>query len=156
MKRNNNYIISLQIYPEEKTRSQVIGIVLGSMALGILLGYPLGGILYALNGKSAPFFVISILAFLILGKNDFAFKKKKSEQNLNISSALQLLHMDLQCTISEESAVKSTNYMQFLRDSLISKIAAAIFISTIAMSTLEPCLPIWLIATLKPEVSLRT
>lgn len=49
----------------------MIGIVLGSMALGVLLGYPFGGILYALNGKSAPFFVISILTFLILGKNDY-------------------------------------------------------------------------------------
>lgn len=42
--------------------------------------------------------------------------------------------------------------MYFLADPLIAKIFAAIFISTIAMSTLEPCLPIWLMATLKPEV----
>lgn len=76
------------------------------------------------------------------------------ERNLNILSALQLLHMDLQCTISEESAVKSSNSMQFLNDSLIAKIAAAIFISTISIATLEPCLPIWLITNLKPEVSL--
>lgn len=65
----------MQIYPEEKTRSQVIGIVLGSMALGVLIGYPFGGILYALNGKSAPFFVISILTFLILGKKNFVSRK---------------------------------------------------------------------------------
>lgn len=63
--------------------------------------------------------------------------------------------MDLKCTISEESAVKSMNYMQFLSDTLIVKIAAAIFISTIGIATLEPCLPIWLMANLKPEVSLR-
>lgn len=47
--------------------------------------------------------------------------------------------MDLECTIiSEESAVKSTNYMQLLGDSLIAKIAAAIFISTIAMVIIAP------------------
>lgn len=48
-------------------RSQVIGIVLGSMALGVLLGYPFGGILYAFNGKSAPFFIIAFLTFIIFG-----------------------------------------------------------------------------------------
>lgn len=58
---------------------------------------------------------------------------KKKEPNLIILSALQLLHMDLECTISKESAVKKTNYMQFLSDSLIAKISTAIFISTIAM-----------------------
>lgn len=66
----------MQIYPEEKTRSQVIGIVLGSMALGVLLGYPFGGILYFLfNGKSALFFVISMLTLFVLGKNDLALIK---------------------------------------------------------------------------------
>lgn len=55
------------MYPEEKIRSQVLGIVLGSMALGVLLGYPFGGILYAFIGKSAPFFIISFLTFVILG-----------------------------------------------------------------------------------------
>lgn len=62
------------MYPEEKTRSQVIGIILGSMALGVLLGYPFGGILYAFIGKSAPFFIIAILTFIVLGM----FMKKKS------------------------------------------------------------------------------
>lgn len=57
----------LKTYPEEKTRSQVIGIILGSMALGVLLGYPFGGILYAFIGKSAPFFIIAILTLIVLG-----------------------------------------------------------------------------------------
>lgn len=56
-----------QLYPEEKVRSQVIGMVLGSMALGVLLGYPFGGILYAFSGKSAPFYIIAVLIFIILG-----------------------------------------------------------------------------------------
>lgn len=44
--------------------------------------------------------------------------------------------------------------MSFMSDPLIAKIFAAILISTIAMATLEPCLPIWLMATLKPEVKI--
>lgn len=55
------------MYPEEKMRSQVIGIILGSMALGVLVGYPFGGILYAFSGKSAPFYIIAILIFIIFG-----------------------------------------------------------------------------------------
>lgn len=58
-----------QIYPEEKMRSQIIGMILGSMALGVLLGYPFGGILYAFSGKSAPFYIIAAMTFVILGKN---------------------------------------------------------------------------------------
>lgn len=58
----------MQVYPEEKMRSQVIGMILGSMALGVLLGYPFGGIMYALSGKSAPFYIIAILTFAILGE----------------------------------------------------------------------------------------
>lgn len=62
-----------QIYPEEKMRSQIIGIILGSMALGVLLGYPFGGIMYAFSGKSAPFYIIAILTFIVLGKKWFQF-----------------------------------------------------------------------------------
>lgn len=42
--------------------------------------------------------------------------------------------------------------MYYLSEPIIVKIFGAILISTIAMATLEPCLPIWLMATLKPEV----
>lgn len=59
--------------------------------------------------------------------------------------------MDLRCT-KNEATVRSTNYIQLLSDPIIVKIAIAIFISTIAMATLEPCLPIWLMKNLKPEV----
>lgn len=59
--------------------------------------------------------------------------------------------MDLQrCKC--DSVTNDTNYMVFMADPLIVKVCAAILISTIAMSTLEPCLPIWLMETLKPEV----
>lgn len=127
----------------------MIGIVLGSMALGVLLGYPFGGILYAFFGKSAPFYIISILTFLTLGKKKMFSRMQR--HSLNCSLVLQLKYIDLQCPKNEVS-MKSTNYMQFLRDPIIVKIAVAIFISTIAMATLEPCLPIWLMANLKPEV----
>ncbi|XP_055300363.1 synaptic vesicular amine transporter [Sitodiplosis mosellana] len=122
--------IIAQTYPEEKMRSQIIGMILGSMALGVLLGYPFGGILYAFSGKSAPFFIIAAATFIIL--------------------ALQLAYMDLH-SCESELTTKDGNYIYLLADPIIAKIFIAILISTIAMATLEPCLPIWLMATLKPE-----
>lgn len=56
-----------QLYPEEEKRSKVMGVVLGSIALGVLLGYPFGGILYDFVGKSAPFYILSFIIFVVLG-----------------------------------------------------------------------------------------
>lgn len=163
------------MYPEEKMRSQVIGIILGSMALGVLLGYPFGGIMYAFSGKSAPFYIIAILVFIIFG-NFFVWSFELSKITLSntwyygtafrtfpnnitilfckicIFVALQMIYMNLQCT-KHEVAFKEENYTHLLSDPIIAKIFTAILISTIAMATLEPCLPIWLMETLKPEVN---
>nr|CAD7576524.1 unnamed protein product [Timema californicum] len=51
-------------YPDESTRSRVMGVVLGSIALGVLLGYPMGGLLYDFVDKMAPFLIIAVLALL--------------------------------------------------------------------------------------------
>ncbi|KAH8247358.1 hypothetical protein KR038_002955 [Drosophila bunnanda] len=119
-----------QHYPEEARRSKVMGIILGSIALGVLLGYPFGGILYDLMGKSAPFIILSTLMFLSLG--------------------LQLLTMDL--TVQPEVVVEETpKWRPLLECKMILAIVLAIWFSTSTMAMLEPCLPIWLIQYLKPN-----
>ncbi|XP_043654842.1 synaptic vesicular amine transporter [Drosophila teissieri] len=119
-----------QHYPEEARRSKVMGIILGSIALGVLLGYPFGGILYDLMGKSAPFIILSTLMFLSLG--------------------LQLLTMDL--TVQPEVVVEdSPKWRTLLECKMILAIVLAIWFSTSTMAMLEPCLPIWLIQYLKPN-----
>lgn len=75
------------MYPEEEKRSQVLGVLLGSMALGVLVGYPFGGILYAFSGKSAPFYILAILTLSVL--------------------ALELLYLDLHCTKRTEVNLSS-------------------------------------------------
>lgn len=71
--------------------------------------------------------------------------------NFSFSPVLQLVYMDLhRCKC--DSVTNDINYMCYMADPLIVKVCGAILISTIAMSTLEPCLPIWLMETLKPEV----
>lgn len=56
-----------EYYTNENSRSKVMGIVLGSVALGVLLGYPFGSFLYDFVGKSAPFIAIAIFTILDIG-----------------------------------------------------------------------------------------
>jgi DHA1 family solute carrier family 18 vesicular amine transporter 1/2 len=51
-------------FPDDVVRSKIMGIVLGSMALGVLVGYPFGSLMYDFVGKMAPFFIISVAVFL--------------------------------------------------------------------------------------------
>ncbi|XP_030369564.1 synaptic vesicular amine transporter [Scaptodrosophila lebanonensis] len=118
-----------QHYPEEARRSKVMGIILGSIALGVLIGYPFGGILYDLVGKSAPFIILSTIIFLNLG--------------------LQLLTMDL--SVQPEVVVEQQpKWRPLLECKMILAIVVAIWFSTSTMAILEPCLPIWLIQYLRP------
>jgi len=55
------------MYSEEKERSRVMGYVLGGIAVGVLVGYPLGGFLYDFVGESAPFILISFATGILLG-----------------------------------------------------------------------------------------
>ncbi|XP_060648577.1 synaptic vesicular amine transporter [Drosophila nasuta] len=120
-----------QHYPEEARRSKVMGIILGSIALGVLLGYPFGGILYDLVGKSAPFIILSTVIFLNLG--------------------LQLLTMDLSVQSEVVVVKQETKWRPLLECKMILAIVIAIWMSTSTMAILEPCLPIWLIQYLQPN-----
>ena len=54
-------------YSEETKRSEALGRALGGGAVGVLLGYPVGGFLYQLTGKTFPFLLITTLAIPLLG-----------------------------------------------------------------------------------------
>ncbi|KAL5284969.1 hypothetical protein ACFFRR_006971 [Megaselia abdita] len=125
-----------QLYPEDDLRSKVMGITLGSIALGVLLGYPFGGILYDFMGKSAPFNILSSLIFIILIIQLMVidFKEEKKD-NINPETAKEV----------------QSKYGPLLKNKLILAIVTAIWISTSTMAILEPCLPIWLLAHLKPK-----
>ncbi|XP_073816224.1 putative mushroom body vesicular transporter portabella [Musca autumnalis] len=123
-----------QHYPEEDRRSKIMGIILGSIALGVLLGYPFGGILYDLFGKSAPFIILSTIIFINLG--------------------LQLITMDL--SVQSEAIVdvdqqQKPKWKPLLQSKMILAIVVAIWFSTSTMAILEPCLPLWLMTNLKPN-----
>lgn len=60
--------LAARLDTDEQTRAHTLGLVLGSVALGVLSGYPLGGFLYDFVGKAAPFCVISVIIVVNLGK----------------------------------------------------------------------------------------
>lgn len=53
-------------FQEERERSKMMGLVLGSMALGVLLGYPIGAFLYQLAKKTLPFMLVAVLATFLI------------------------------------------------------------------------------------------
>ncbi|KAM0730854.1 Synaptic vesicular amine transporter [Formica fusca] len=117
-------------YSKEDERSKIMGFVLGSIALGVLLGYPIGSVLYDLEGKMAPFLLVSCFIVVII--------------------CLQILMLDVQTSEYEPNEQQST-WMHLLSNPHILIIAGAIWCSTSPMAILEPCLPIWLRTHIRPK-----
>ncbi|KAK3601352.1 hypothetical protein CHS0354_037669 [Potamilus streckersoni] len=46
-------------YPDDQERSRAMGTAMSGLAVGILVGYPFGGLLYAVFGKDIPFAVLA-------------------------------------------------------------------------------------------------
>ncbi|XP_076631152.1 synaptic vesicular amine transporter [Colletes latitarsis] len=116
-------------YPDEEKRSKIMGFVLGSIALGVLVGYPIGSVLYDLEGKMAPFLLVS--CFIV------------------VAICLQILALDIETKV--ESREQETSWTHLLSDPHILIIFGAIWCSTSPMAILESCLPIWLQTRIKPE-----
>ncbi|XP_014485151.1 PREDICTED: synaptic vesicular amine transporter-like [Dinoponera quadriceps] len=120
-------------YSEEDERSKIMGFVLGSIALGVLLGYPIGSVLYDLEGKMAPFLLVSALVVILI--------------------CLQILTLDVltEAKTHQPSEQQQSTWMHLLSNSHILIISGAIWCSTSPMAILEPCLPIWLRTHIKPK-----
>ncbi|EEB10809.1 synaptic vesicular amine transporter, putative [Pediculus humanus corporis] len=110
-------------YPEEPERSKMMGFVLGSVAVGVLIGYPFGGFMYDYSGKTGPFLII-VLFICIDGVKEFFFRQKR---------------------------YISSGWLQLFSDRKILLTGGAIGISTSTIAILEPCLPIWLLQEIKPK-----
>lgn len=57
-----------EAHPVDEERTRFLGRVMGAAALGVLIGYPFGGIAFALFGKLVPFLGIAIMAGVNVGK----------------------------------------------------------------------------------------
>ncbi|XP_034179868.1 synaptic vesicular amine transporter [Osmia lignaria lignaria] len=116
-------------YTEEDKRSKIMGFVLGSIALGVLVGYPIGSVLYDLEGKMAPFLLVS--CFIV------------------VAICLQIFTLDDET--KTKSSEQKASWTHLLSDPHILIIFGAIWCSTSPMAILEPCLPIWLRTHVKPK-----
>ena len=54
-------------FKDEGRRSESLGKALGGGAVGVLLGYPVGGFLYQWTGKTVPFLIIVGLGVALAG-----------------------------------------------------------------------------------------
>ena len=142
------------MYPEEDKRSKNMGIILGSVALGVLLGYSIGGILYDFVGKSSPFYIIASFMFLNLLLQltffDFAAKNEVKLIHLIIKFWFNIFIFVTQVYSGTEST-SEYKWIELLSDKMILFITIAIWLSTSALAILVPCLPIWLISHLHPK-----
>lgn len=67
-------------FKEETKRSAALGRALGGGAVGVLLGYPIGGFLYQLTGKAVPFLLITSLAVALLGNNRLLLLRRSNHR----------------------------------------------------------------------------
>ncbi|CAG9856677.1 unnamed protein product [Phyllotreta striolata] len=114
-------------------RVKLMPMAFGGIALGVLIGYPLGGAAYQAVGKSAPFILLAVCIALVIVLQVVYLKEEHGESE-----------------ISEESYVK---YLEVFRDRRTVIAALVISISTSTMAILEPCVPMWLLAKFDPPPS---
>jgi len=50
-----------------------MGIILGSEAMGVLIGYTVGAFIYNSGGRSVPFLMITFMVFANTGKVEIMF-----------------------------------------------------------------------------------
>lgn len=81
-----------QLYPEDASRSRVMGVILGSVALGVLIGYPFGGILYDFVSKSAPFYILAACIAVNFGAYIYILN------NTNINQGIFFLNKFFNCS----------------------------------------------------------
>ncbi|KAF8790875.1 synaptic vesicular amine transporter-like [Argiope bruennichi] len=115
-------------YQDDQERSRIMGIIMGGIAAGVLVGYPLGGVLYDFVSQSAPLLIVSGFLFL---------------------DAVLLLVV-LRPRLEPERLLVGTSIRKLIRDPYILLAAGAISISTFSIAILEPCLPIWLMESMSP------
>ncbi|XP_043600124.1 chromaffin granule amine transporter-like isoform X2 [Bombus pyrosoma] len=73
-------------YPEEDKRSKIMGFVLGSIALGVLVGYPIGSVLYDLEGKMAPFLLVSCFIVITICLQIFTLDVKMNTEKWQLGT----------------------------------------------------------------------
>ena len=59
-----------KMYDEDRERSRIMGLVMGGIATGVLIGYPMGGILFDFVGETCPFLVVVVATAITWGNTN--------------------------------------------------------------------------------------
>ncbi|XP_052099031.1 synaptic vesicular amine transporter-like [Mytilus californianus] len=116
-------------YHEDGERSRVMGTAMAGIAVGVLIGYPFGSLLYFYVGSSAPFLLI--LVFVVL---DIAF-----------------IILVCKPVLLEKRSYHGSTITVLLRDPYILVGACIIMLATMSISTVEATVPIWVLDTMDVE-----
>ncbi|XP_061195949.1 synaptic vesicular amine transporter-like [Saccostrea echinata] len=119
-----------ELYQSDYERSKVMGVAMGGVALGVVVGYPFGGFLYSLCGQSSPFLILSLFIIIDFGLQGCIIKRS------------------YWMPVSSKAA---NSIVELLKDPLILITSGIIMLTTMAMSTLEPTIPIWILDTMKAQ-----
>ena len=144
------------LYEDDEERSGIMGVVMGGIATGVLIGYPLGGFLYDFVGESSPFIILFIASGIIWGRLIWRFGVTSNQYFVpwGLISGLQfkIIEVNKPSQNEYEEEFETVGYGKLFQNPKILVATGAICISTSAMALLEPCLPIWLMDTIHPEV----
>ncbi|XP_022126937.2 chromaffin granule amine transporter [Pieris rapae] len=118
-------LVSRAVSPSR--RQQALGASLGAVALGVLVGYPLGGATAGLWSSAAPFHLVAGALLANLGLQYAYLKKPEYDKPAG-------------------DEPRSTAWGECARGvwNECGAGAGAVFLSTAVMAALEPCLPLWL------------
>lgn len=117
------------MFREEEMRLATIGFCLGGMATGVLVGYPLGGLIYHFLGKSALFYFLLFAISMVLFAQLMTFNWSP---------------------INAPACYDKKTFSMITNTNVILAIVI-ISISTVTMSLLESFLPLWLIQAIHPR-----
>ncbi|GIX69047.1 synaptic vesicular amine transporter [Caerostris extrusa] len=136
-------------YQEDCERSRFMGMIMGGIATGVLIGYPLGSVMYDFVDQKAPLLLVAGLlvldtVFLVMVLRPRLQPETQWSSNSlcdNLALIARLLCRDSTCFIVSDSRVRGPTRLVHGR---------AISVSTLPIAILEPCLPIWLMETISP------
>ncbi|XP_063436008.1 synaptic vesicular amine transporter-like [Mytilus trossulus] len=116
-------------YHEDGERSRVMGTAMGGIAVGVLIGYPFGSLLYFYVGSSAPFLLIMVFVVLDIG----------------------FIIVVCRPVILGKRSYHGSTITVLLRDPYILVGACIIMLATMSISTVEATVPIWVLDTMDVE-----
>ncbi|CAH1801474.1 unnamed protein product, partial [Owenia fusiformis] len=116
-------------YQQDAVRSKYMGVVLGGLALGVIVGYPFGSVIYNYLGKTTVYAIQAIgLAFLAIGQ-----------------------FVSLEMTLNYTKMQQKTSFLVLLKDPYIMIIIGSIFLPAVCIAMLEATLTVWVMDKMSPE-----